>query len=348
MYSKKNSTGTYNKKLKYSILAVLVGLCCSFSLAGNEKEQRFQISGYAQGTTYQINYYSPSETISKQTVDGILAGIDSSMSMYKPYSLISQFNRSEEGTVIDDRFRTVIEKSLLIFDDTKGLFDITVGPLVAAWGFGAKTINSYPDSAKIASIKECVGTDFLQLNGNFLHKDKPCVNIDVNGIAQGYSVDVVADYLLQQGIKSFVVEIGGELRIHGKKPDGSLMRIGIEGPANDNDEPVIKHIVGLSSGAITTSGNYRKFRKNGSKKITHLIDPRTGYPLDNELISVTLFAQDAITADGYDNAVMAMHLDDALQFVDKHPSLEAYIIYHDKEGNVVDTMTNGFKQLLIK
>ncbi|GAA4794511.1 FAD:protein FMN transferase [Olivibacter ginsenosidimutans] len=349
MYPKQNSTGISFIRLKYGILTVLAGLFCSFSLADNkEDEQRFQISGYAQGTTYQINYYSSSEAISKQTIDLILAGIDSSMSIYKSYSQISQFNNSEEGILIDHKFRTVIEKSLQIFHDTKGLFDITVGPLVAAWGFGTKNINSYPDSAKIASIKACVGTNFLELNGNFLRKKKPCVNIDVNGIAQGYSVDVVADYLLKQGIKHFVVEIGGELRIHGKKPDGSLMRIGIEGPANDDDEPIIKHIVGLSSGAITTSGNYRKFRKNGSTKITHLIDPRTGYPLANELISVTLFAQDAITADGYDNAVMAMHLEEALQFVDRHPSLEAYIIYHDKKGNVADTMTNGFRQLLIK
>src|SRR5690606_20134893 len=141
---------------------------------------------------------------------------------------------------------------------------------------------------------------------------------------------------------------GGELRILGTKPDGSKMHIGIEGPAEDNKEPVIKHVVKLNSGAITTSGNYRKYKQAGTKRITHLIDPQTGYSIDNELISVTVFAEDAITADGYDNALMAMHVNEALDFVDKHPKLEAYIIYHDKLGNVVDTMSNGFKKLLIQ
>ena len=125
------------------------------------------------------------------------------------------------------------------------------------------------------------------------------------------------------------------------------MRIGIEGPASDDQTPEIRHIIGLKGGAITTSGNYRKFKQNGSKKITHLIDPRTGYPLENNLISVTLYANKAITADGYDNAVMAMDIKKALDFVETHHELEAYIIYHNEEGKVVDTMTTGFKKLLI-
>jgi len=330
-----------------SAITFMVCLCSSF-IEKNHDEHRFQINGYAQGTTYQITYYSIAETIKKPAIEHLLAGIDSSMSIYKPYSLISKFNESNQGITIDTGFRKVVEKSLEIFKETDGIFDITVGPLVTAWGFGNKEVYTYPDSAEIAEIKSCVGSNLLRLEGNFLHKDKPCVHIDVNGIAQGYSVDVVADYLLKQGVSSFVVEIGGELRIHGKKPDGSSMRIGIEGPSDDGDEPLIKHVVGLSKGAITTSGNYRKFKKNGSKRITHLIDPRTGFPLDNELISVTLFAEDAITADGYDNAIMAMHIEDALSFVEQHPSLEAYIIYHDKDGHVVDTMSHGFEKLIIK
>ena len=350
MHSEKNNTGIRFILFKSIILVLGAYLCCSFIVSNRKRppeETRFQINGYTQGTTYQISYYSVGEVITQAAIDRILAGIDSAMSMYVPYSQISQFNESNTGVAIDERFKAVIEKSFEIYQDTQGLFDITVGPLVDAWGFGPKAIASYPDSATIEGIKACVGSNLLQLKGNFLHKEKAGVHIDVNGIAQGYSVDVVADYLLEQGIKNFVVEIGGELRIEGKKPDGSLMRIGIEGPASDDGEPMIKHIVGLQGGAITTSGNYRKFRKNGSKKITHLIDPRTGYPLDNELISVTLYAPKAITADGYDNAVMAMHLPEALQFIDNHPTLEGYIIYHDQAGNVRDTMTTGFREHLI-
>lgn len=332
------------KRLFLSIF--IICLFCSFSRQYSE-ETKYQISGYAQGTSYQITYYSPSVTIRKESIDSLLAGIDSSMSIYKPYSLISQFNNSEKGSRIDADFRRVVEKSLLISQETGGLFDITVGPLVDAWGFGHISIAHYPDSQEVLAIKSCVGSTLLKLKGDFLYKDKPCVHIDVNGIAQGYSVDKVADYLQDKGLRSFIVEIGGELRIQGRKEDGSAMKIGIEGPDNDNDEPTIRHVIALSQGAITTSGNYRKFKQNGSKKISHLIDPRTGFPLDNELISVTVYAEDAMTADGYDNAIMAMDLQEALDFVTRHPTLEAYIIYHDKEGSVQDTMTNGFKQLLV-
>jgi len=329
------------------VAMLIIGLFCSFYSA-NKEIKRFHFDGYAQGTTYQVTYYHTREAVQKNQIDAILARIDSSMSIYKPYSQISQFNNSKDGIRIDQAFQTVIQKSMIVSADTKGLFDITVGPLVAAWGFGNRSTTTIPDSNEINRIKACVGYRLVQLKNGYLSKAKPCVQIDVNGIAQGYSVDVVADYLLAQGIKSFVVEIGGELRIKGKKPNGTAMQIGIEGPAADNEEPIIKHIVRINHGAITTSGNYRKFKQAGERKITHLIDPYTGFPLDNELISVTLYAKDAITADGYDNAIMAMHVNDALHFVAKHPSLEAYIIYHDKQGNVRDTMSRGFKKLLIK
>lgn len=342
------NTGILKKLILLSAITLFVCLCSAFLPQNKEERHRFHLTGYAQGTTYQLTYYSVDERIEKTVIDSLLSSIDSTMSIYKSYSTINKFNTSDSGTRVDTGFRKVVEKSIQIFRETKGIFDITVAPLVAAWGFGTKTVETYPDSNQINALKSCVGTELIYLEGDFLHKRKPCVNIDVNGIAQGYSVDVLADYLLQQGIDCFVVEIGGELRIQGKKPDGSAMHIGIEGPAIDNDEPLIRHIVAIDKGAITTSGNYRKFKQNGAKRITHLIDPRTGYPLDNELISVTLFAEDAITADGYDNAIMAMHINDALKFIDKHPSLEAYIVYHDGDGQIVDTMSHGFKKLLIK
>jgi thiamine biosynthesis lipoprotein len=187
----------------------------------------------------------------------------------------------------------------------------------------------------------------LSLKGSFLKKNKPCINVDLNGIAQGYSVDVVADYLINKGITSFVVEIGGELRIKGPKPDGTSMNIGIEGPADSpNAGPEVRHVISINDGAITTAGNYRKYLQKGSKKIAHLIDPKTGYPLDNTLISVTIYAKDAITADGYDSPIMAMNVNEALDFAAKK-NMEAYIIYHRKDGSVADTLTAGFKKMII-
>ncbi|WP_432708445.1 FAD:protein FMN transferase [Pedobacter sp.] len=315
----------------------------------NTGQQQYVIRGYTQGTDYTIKYYGDHDFITKKAVDSILLKIDSSMSLYKPYSLINQFNESEKGCPIDDQFAAVIRKSFEINQQTSGNFDVTVAPLVQAWGFGAQPMQRYPENSDIQLLLQLVGMDKLVLKkNNFLKKKKPGVKIDLNGIAQGYSVDVVADYLLTKGITSFVVEIGGELRIKGLKPDGSARRIGIEGPAlTEGGAPHIRHLASIPEGAVTTSGNYRKFHQNGTKKITHLINPKTGYPLDNEMISVTVFAKDAMTADGYDNALMAMDVKEALQFVEAKGDLEAYFIYRRKDGGVADTLSRGFKKLII-
>ncbi|MES2455386.1 MAG: FAD:protein FMN transferase [Bacteroidota bacterium] len=332
----------------FSYITALVLLLLVF-LNLNKKDQRqFAIHGYAQGTDYSIKYFAEDSIVTKRAVDNILAAIDSSMSLYKSYSLINQFNASENGIQLDPHFLKVMKKSFEIYRQTGGKFDPTVKPLVQAWGFGVRPVEEYPDSAKVKNILQCVGMDKLTLKAGFLQKKKPCIQVDLNGIAQGYSVDVVADYLKQKGIKAFVVEIGGELRMKGPKPDGTPLKIGIEGPADSaHTEPSIRHIVALNNGAITTSGNYRKFLQRGKGKIAHLIDPKTGYPLDNALISVTIYAKDAITADGYDNAVMAMDIKEALAFVKSKKGMEAYIIYHRIDGTVADTLTSGFKKLMI-
>jgi len=313
-----------------------------------DDRQLYAIHGYAQGTDYSIKYYAKDSVVTQKAIDSILLQIDSSMSLYKTYSLISKFNASPKGIEIDPHFLNVVKKSFEIFKATNGVFDITVKPLVQAWGFGAKPISKFPDSSTIQKILPCIGMQNLSIKGSFFNKNKSCVEIDLNGIAQGYSVDVVAEYLLQKGVKSFVVEIGGELRIKGRKPDGSFFRIGIEGPADtEGSEPGIKHVIQLNKGAITTSGNYRKYLQQGSKKISHLINAKTGYPLQNSMISVTLYAKDAITADGYDNAIMAMEPLEALKFVKAHKELECYLIYHKSDGSVADTLSTGFGKLLV-
>lgn len=305
------------------------------------------ISGEAQGTTYQLTYYAINHPVRKIQIDSILDKIDSSLSMYKPYSLISQFNRSESGLIVDAHFVKVIRKSIEVFKKTDGLFDITVQPLVQAWGFGSKPITNLPDSATIQSLLKCVGTNNIHLRGKRLTKDVPCIKIDVNGIAQGYSVDVLADFLEKKGIKNYIIELGGEIRVKGRKTDGEKMAIGIESPDDDGigGHPV-KAIIRLDHGAVTTSGNYEKYYMSGSKRITHLIDPKTGYSLQNEMISATIYAKDAITADGYDNVLMAMGLKEALFFVTKQKNMEAYFIYHKPDGSVADTATAGFYKLM--
>src|SRR5690606_33235525 len=147
----------------------------------------------------------------------------------------------------------------------------------------------------------------------------------------------LADFFLKKGVKNFIIEVGGELRVEGKKPNGDLFKIGIEGPAaSPNAPPTIKHNAVLKGGALTTSGNYRKFVEQGSKRYAHLLDPKTGYPIETTMLSVTVYAPDAITADGYDNALMAMDIEEAMRFIRKHRKMEAYFIYQNKEGMVVE------------
>jgi thiamine biosynthesis lipoprotein len=318
-----------------------------FFPAGELKE--FKIHGYAQGTDYSISYYAADSVVTKAAVDSILVLIDSSMSLYKPYSLISRFNAGSGAVLLDAHFYRVMRKSFEIYKATGGKFDVTVKPLVQAWGFGPRKISSFPDSSQITALLSCVGMKKLQLKGPRLFKKNPCVQIDLNGIAQGYTVDVLADFMEKKQLKYYVVELGGELRVKGPKPDGKPMRIGIEGPAlNAMAQPEIKHVMALNEGAVTTSGNYRKYLENGSKRISHLINPKTGYPIDNELISVTIYAKDALTADGYDNAIMAMGLKAGLRFVESRKDMEAYMIYRQEDGKVADTLTSGFRKMMVK
>lgn len=187
-------------------------------------------SGYAQGTTYHITYYAPDSAVRHRQIDSILDKLDSSLSIYKPYSLITRFNNSAEGIEMDEHLSKVVRKSLEIFKETHGISDITVYPLVTAWGFGPSHVSATPDSAAIEKILPCVGSGQIHIHGHRLVKDQPCVKLDVNGIAQGYSVDVVADFLQSRNIRNYLVEIGGEIRIAGKLPDHTSMHVGIEAP----------------------------------------------------------------------------------------------------------------------
>ena len=310
--------------------------------------KRFSITGVAQGTTYSIIYYAEDSIVSKTMIDQQLMSLDSSLSLYKSYSLINQFNNSTSGITVDKHLMQVVKESIVTYKQTNGLFDITVQPLVQAWGFGVTKTKDIPDSNTIKNILPCVNTKLLRLKENKLSKAKPCVKIDLNGIAQGYSVDVLTALLEKHGIKNYIVELGGEIRVKGRKqPSGEKMKIGIESPNEDafENHPLQK-IISLDKGAITTSGSYRKYYESKGEKITHLIHPKTGYPHKNELISVTVYAKDAITADAYDNALMLMGLKRALAFVEKRKDISAYFIYKDNKGAIADTASTAFLNLL--
>jgi thiamine biosynthesis lipoprotein len=306
------------------------------------------MAGQAQGSTYQVIYYAADSLVTKKQIDSILDRIDSSVSLYKPYSLINRFNESASGIPVDDHFLFLIKKSISAFQETNGSFDITVQPLVQAWGFGVEKNNSLPDSSTIRFLKSCTGTNLLHVVEQKIFKKKSCVKIDLNGIAQGYSVDVIAEFIEKNGIHNYIVELGGEIRLKGRKlPGNEQMKIGIESPDPDELEMgTVKKIITVDNGAITTSGTYRRSHETEGKRITHLIDPKTGYPVNNDLLSVTVYAKDAVTADAIDNALMVMGLQSAMEYINDNSELAAYFIYRSGNGLIKDTMSKAFQKLL--
>ncbi len=328
-------------------IALFIAICC-IAASGQPSVRKFLLIGHAQGTTYQIIYYAEDSLITTRQIDSILDKLDSSLSLYKPYSLINKFNQSDKGVSGDEHLVTVVNKSLTTFQQTNGIFDITVQPLVAAWGFGVNKPGRLPDSGMIRSIKNCIGSNLLQVSGYKILKNKPCLKIDLNGIAQGYSVDVLAGFLDHMGLRHYMVELGGEIRVRGRKqPGNERMKIGIETPGDDEFERgILNKVISIEEGAITTSGNYRRYYESEGKNITHLIDPQTGYPVNNELISITVYAVDAITADAFDNALMVMGLQKAMDFVEGRSGMAAHFIYRTQEGAVKDTMSKAFYKLV--
>ena len=328
----------------FFVFAFFIISSCRVSQRAELRSRTYKIEGFAQGTSYQITYYAESAIIISSSINQLFIELDSSLSIYKPYSLINKFNNSANGLIMDDHLFKVVQRSMKIWKESEGVFDISILPIVEAWGFGAKKHSMEPSNTEIASALSCSGSDKLRIEGKRLIKTMPCLKIDVNGIAQGYSVDVIAKHLESKGVQNYLIEIGGEIRLKGRKqPGNQLMRIGIEQPAEKgNDEPIIQKVIELHGGAITTSGNYRKFIQNGSKKLSHLMDPKTGRPIDNELISVTVKTRNAMSADGYDNVLIGLGIEKSFDFLKKHKGLEAYFIYQDDHGVVRDTASAGF------
>lgn len=308
------------------------------------------LSGHAQGTTWNITYFTDDSVIVKQSIDSIFTSIDSSLSIYKPYATIVAFNKSEGGTKIDVHLKNIVELSRRFTNETSGLSDITIGPLTQAWGFGAIKPEKTPGEQQIKELRECVGLNKIFVRNDSLIKTKPCVKLDVNGIAQGYTVDIIGRYLESRGVHDYLVEVGGELRTKGyKQPGKKPFQVGIEAPSDNEFELTpMQQIISLKNGALTTSGNYRKFFENNGKRYSHIIDPRSGLSVHNEMISATVFADDATTADALDNALMLMGVEQGLKYVEQQSNIAAFFIYKDAEGKIRDTASSGFQKLIDK
>lgn len=295
--------------------------------------QPIKIEGNAQGTTYHITYYDKKNRDLKPEIEKLLHQFDLSVSTYNPQSIISKINHNENDYLIDKYFITCFKKAKEVWRNTNGAFDPTVYPLANAWGFGPEKKIKI-EKAKIDSILQFVGFDKIVLKRKKIIKKDSRTALDFNAFAQGYSVDVVSDFLKSKGIKSFLVEIGGEVYAHNKKPNGEKWSVGIEKPIdNKTSENPLKAIANLEKSAIATSGNYRKFTIENGIKYAHHLDPKTGYSAKNNLLSVSLFSKKCIDADANATGILVMGLEKAKQFLEQHPELQAYLIYSDEFGN---------------
>ncbi len=327
----------------------LIVLLFILSLSGCSKTPVYEsFTGFAQGTTYSMVFESTgrySAVELKSEVEKILHNFDLSLSLYQDSSILSMVNRNED-VVADFYFTEAFNKSIRISELTDGAFDVTVGPLVKAWGFGPDSHKNFTES-KRDSLLRLVGMDKVRLTDGRVIKDDPQIMLDFNAIAQGYSVDVISNYFNSLGIKTFLVEIGGEVRVKGDK-GGVLWRIGIDRPSENNMLPGndLQAIISLKDRSLATSGNYRKFFVENGIKYSHTIDPRTGYPARNQLLSATIIADSCATADGIATACMVMGKDKSIEFIGFHPEFEAFLVFSDESGNFITWTSENLKNYI--
>ena len=288
--------------------------------------------GQVFGTFYHITYQN--DTSLNNDILAELAKVDSALSMFNDKSIISRINRGEDVKT-NEMFDTVFNLAENIADNTNGAFDITVAPLVNAWGFGFKTGNP-PTKAAIDSLRSIVGYKKVALRNNRITKTDPRVMLDCSAIAKGYGCDVVAHLLQRHGIENYMVEIGGEVVTHGISEKRLPWKIGVTKPTDDSlaVDKELQTVLNVKNMAMATSGNYRNFYYKNGKKYAHTIDPKTGYPVQHNILSATVLAKHCAEADAYATSFMVMGLDGAKKTLENHPELMAYLIYADHKGDM--------------
>ena len=335
--------------MKYLVfILTMVMVACQPSV--NEKV--YLIEGEAQGSTYHIKYIAERDENLKPAIDSILELIDLSMSTYRPDSAISKINQGDTTVVVDEHFRKVFEASQQIWQESEGLFDPTVGILVNAWGFGKQKISEadLPTDKKIDSLRKYVGFDKVALTEkNLIKKRYTEILFDFNAIAQGYTSDVVANYLSARGIKNYIVEIAGEMYLKGKNTvEDKSWTIGVENPLKPLDDRDLVATIQFTNQGLATSGNYRKvWTDSNGRKYVHSINPLTGRATQSDVLSATVVAPSTMLADGYATMFMVMGLAKSKAFLEKHPDLAVLLVYSDDKHQEATYKTKSFEKLII-
>ena len=310
----------HNKRLLWQIpflILLIVGTVLIIRQQHNTPYQK--CAGAIFGTTYHITYQYDDDL--QPELEAKMKEVDNALSMFNKESIISRVNNNQP-VALNPMFVEVYQQAQQISEDTDGAFDITVGPLVNAWGFGFKT-GQQPTPSQVDSL--------LKVRSE----------LDFSAIAKGYGSDQVARVFDSLGVKNYMVEIGGEVVTRGHNPHGQPWRIGVNKPVEDPENVELQAVLQVDNAALATSGNYRNFYYKGGRKYAHTIDPRTGYPVQHELLSATVVSKQCAMADAYATSFMVLGLEKSKALLQRHPELKAYFIYTDEQGKLAVWHTDG-------
>ena len=326
-------------------------IAVGFFVASCNPQKEIVISGQTMATTYNIKVVKPffkSLSELKGKIKQRLEDLNRSMSTYLAQSEISQFNdlknSDEKFKISEDLFQIMLVAERL-YQRTDGAWDGTVNPLVNLWGFGrAGRKNTIPPKAQILKLLSTIGFNHIQLSmDSHLIKRKASISLDLGSIAKGYAVDQIAKLIKYNGINNFLVEIGGEVYASGFRMDGKSWRIGINKPHPEASYDQVYKVIAIKDKAFATSGDYRNFFTVNGKRFSHIIDPRTGYPVDNGVVSVSIIADTCVFADGLATAVMVLGHEKGLELINRLNNVECLIIVRDNDGNLIDYFSEGFQ-----
>ena len=332
---------------KYILIAIVLFLSSCF---GKKEIESIKLSGKSIGTFYHITYYDKYQRNFQDEVQEVLNQMMNSCNVFDANSTLSKLNANSSNQM-DTIIRDILQKALYVSEKSNGYFDVTAGTLINLWGFGsAGKNNNEINQQMIDSVLLIVGYNKVHIGENLtLVKENPDITLNFGAIAKGYAVDQVARFFDSKGIDSYLIEIGGEISAKGKKPNGKAWTVGISAP--DERNPLGQEIqtrIELTNKSLATSGNYRNFYLVKEEKRVHTINPLTGHPADNELLSVTIIANDCTTADAFATAVMVAGLEEGLDIIANEPDIEAYFIYLTDDNTIRTHATKGFEALLQK
>ena len=327
------------------VFLLLMGLVVLASC--DKRPQKVVLQGLAQGSYYAVTYFDEQARNFQKEIDSIFHAVDMSVNLWVDSSIICKVYRNEEVTldqIFIDNFNIAQEAARL----SDGYFDPTISPIVTAWGFSYKSGDNLTPQL-IDSLRQLVDYRKIRIENGKVIKENPNMTLDFNAIAQGYTSDLIAAFLESRGINNYLVDTGGEIMAKGEKPDGKPWIVGIEKPAENWDsEQVVQTRIALRDKGLVTSGSTRKYVERNGKRYSHCIDPKTGYPVEHNVLSATVLAENSVWADALASICMVMGMEKSLPLIESMDGVEAYYIFVNEQNELESFATAGFQKLIIE